>query len=91
MADTVIPHIYRPRKGIRQYSTIKYYGISSGIKVFLKKIVSTIQKLYDGFTCQVIYDRSFTDPFPVSTGVWQGWLLSPLIFYDNRLGHLNSL
>lgn len=39
-----------------------------------------IQSLYDRFTCQVIHERTLTEAFPLTTGVRQGCLLSPLHF-----------
>ena len=72
------------------WSILRYYGIP-------EKVIALIQQLYNGFTCQVIHGGSLTDPFPVSTGVRQGCLLSPLLFlmvidwvsrtaYDKPLG-----
>ena len=55
------------------WNILEHYGIP-------EKIMSIIRQLYDGFTCQVIHGGSLTDPFPVTTGVRQGCLLSPLLF-----------
>jgi len=44
------------------------------------KIVSIIRSLYDVMTCQVIHNNDLSSPFTVTTGVRQGYLLSPIIF-----------
>ena len=51
------------------WNILKHYGIP-------QKIISIIQQLYDGFSCQVIHDGSLTEPFTVRPGC----ILSPLIF-----------
>ena len=55
------------------WGILAHYGIP-------RKVISTIQKLYEGFTCQVIHGGTMGEPFPVTTGVRQGCLLSPLLF-----------
>ena len=55
------------------WGILAHYGIP-------QKLISMIQQLYDGFTCQVIHGGTTTEPFPVTTGVRQGCLLSPLLF-----------
>ena len=55
------------------WSILRHYDIP-------EKIIAIIQQLYKRFTCQVIHSGSLTYPFPVSTGVRQGCLLSPLLF-----------
>jgi hypothetical protein len=55
------------------WKILKHYGIP-------QKIISIIQQLYDGFSCQVIHDGNLTEPFSVTTGVRQFCLLSPLLF-----------
>ena len=55
------------------WKILRYYGVPH-------KIISSKQQLYKGFTCQIIHVGTVTDPFPVSTGVRQGCLLSPLLF-----------
>ena len=55
------------------WGILAHYGIP-------RKVISIIQKLYEGFTCQVIHGGTMTEPFPVTTGVRQGCLLSPLLF-----------
>jgi hypothetical protein len=55
------------------WKILKHYGIP-------QKIISIIQQLYDGFSCQVIHDGNLTEPFTVTTGVRQGCILSPLLF-----------
>lgn len=44
------------------------------------KIINIIQKMYDGFTSQVIQGRTLSEPFPVTTEVRQGCLLYLLLF-----------
>lgn len=46
----------------------------------LPEIITIILKLYKRFTCQAIHGETLTEPFPVTTAVRQGWLLSPLLF-----------
>ena len=53
------------------WKILKHYGIP-------QKIISIIQQLYDGFSCQVIHDGNLTEPFTVPTGVRQGYILPPL-------------
>ena len=45
-----------------------------------EKIISVIRKLYDGFQCRVLHDGQLSEPFPTTSGVRQGCMLSPLIF-----------
>ena len=51
------------------WKILKHYGIP-------QKIISIIQQLYDGFSCQVIHGGNLTQPFIVTTGC----ILSPLLF-----------
>ena len=62
---------------------------------FLPKFITIIQQLYENATCQVIHEGKLTEPFFVQTGVCQGYLLSPTIFFividwvmrkDRRMG-----
>ena len=39
-----------------------------------------IRVFYDGFQARVLHDGDMTEPFSMSTGVRQGYLLSPLLF-----------
>lgn len=55
------------------WEILKHYGIPH-------KIISIIQKLYDGFTCQVIREETLSEPFQVTIGVRQVCLLSLLLF-----------
>jgi len=55
------------------WNILGHYGIPP-------KIISVIKLLYEGFSCQVIHSGTMTAPFPVTTGVRQGCLLSPLLF-----------
>ena len=55
------------------WKILKHYGIP-------QKIISIIQQLYDGFSCQVIHDENLTEQFPVTTGVRKDCILSPLLF-----------
>ena len=55
------------------WEILGYYGIPHNI-------IQQIQQIYDGFTCQVNHGGTAEDPFPVSTGVRQGCLLSLLLF-----------
>ena len=55
------------------WEILKHYGIP-------QKIISIIQQLYDGFSCQVIHDGNLTNPFTVTTGVKQACILPPLLF-----------
>lgn len=55
------------------WNILGHYGIPP-------KIISMIKLLYEEFSCQVIHAGTLTDPFPVTTGVRQGCILSPLLF-----------
>ncbi|KAK3775658.1 hypothetical protein RRG08_049838 [Elysia crispata] len=44
------------------------------------KIVTLIQKMYDGTSCKVLHEGRLTDSFEIKTGVRQGCLLSPFLF-----------
>ena len=45
------------------------------------KFVDIIKALYEGFSCQVIHAGKLTESFEISSGVRQGCLLSPLLFF----------
>ena len=55
------------------WNILGHYGIPP-------KIIAMIKLLYNGFSCQVVHSGALTDPFPVTTGVRQGCVLSPLLF-----------
>jgi hypothetical protein len=44
------------------------------------KIINLIKNMYEGYSCQVIYYGKLTHSFPVINGVWQGCIISSLIF-----------
>ncbi|KAG7302389.1 hypothetical protein JYU34_013918 [Plutella xylostella] len=45
-----------------------------------EKIIGLIKCLYEGSSCRVMHKGRLTDPIPVTSGVKQGCLLSPLLF-----------
>jgi len=51
----------------------RHYGI-------LEKMVSLVKSIYEGTHSQVFHDGQLTNQFEVSTGVCQGYLLSPFLF-----------
>ena len=51
---------------------LRHYGIPD-------KIVKMLNVQYQGFTCQVLYRGTMTEPIEVKTGVRQGCLLLPLL------------
>ena len=55
------------------WKLLKHYGVP-------QKIINIILALYDGCQCSVIHRGKLSPAFPVSTGVKQGCLLSPIIF-----------
>ena len=44
------------------------------------KIIDVIRILHEGFQCSVVVDNGQTDWFPVTSGLKQGCMLSPLLF-----------
>ena len=63
---------------------LRHYGIPN-------KIINTLTVQYQGFTCQVLHGGTMTKPLEVKTGVRQGYLLSPLLFFvvlDCRRTHM---
>ena len=55
------------------WNILETYGIPA-------KIISIIKQLYINLTCQVLHAGTLTHSFPVTTGVRQWCLLSPLLF-----------
>ena len=55
------------------WKLLRHYGIPP-------KIVTLIQKMYDGTSCKVLHEGRLTDSFQIKTGVRQGCLLSPFLF-----------
>ncbi|KAK3740237.1 hypothetical protein RRG08_054258 [Elysia crispata] len=55
------------------WKLLRHYGIPP-------KIVTLIQKMYDGTSCKVLHEGRLTDSFEIKTGVRQGCLLSPFLF-----------
>ena len=52
---------------------LRHYGIP-------EKIVRMIRVFNGSFQARVLHDGDMTETFSMSTGVWQGCLLSPLLF-----------
>jgi hypothetical protein len=44
------------------------------------KILNLIKEMYEGFRCKVLHEGKLTENFIINTGVWQGCILSPVIF-----------
>ncbi|XP_061587446.1 tubulin alpha-1B chain-like [Cololabis saira] len=55
------------------WNILAHYGIPS-------KIINMIKVFYTDFQAQVSHEGDLTEPFNMATGVWQGCLLSPLLF-----------
>ena len=55
------------------WKPLRFYGIP-------EKLVTLIKSSYEGFTCRVDHEGQLSDSFKVTTGVWQGCLLSPFLF-----------
>ena len=49
------------------------------------KFVTLIQQMYEYATCQVIHNGKLSETYEVKTGVGQGCILSPLIFYHGDI------
>ena len=52
---------------------MRHYGIP-------QKLVTLVEKMYDGTTCRILNEGQLTDSFEIKTGVKQGCLLSPFLF-----------
>ena len=46
------------------------------------KFVNNIRSFYEDMTCQVVLNSDISTPFAVTTGVRQGSLLSPMVFFN---------
>ena len=55
------------------WKLLRLYGLPS-------KIIDVIRILHDGFQCSVAVNNGQTDWFPVTSGLKQGCMLSPLLF-----------
>lgn len=55
------------------WSSLRRRGIPS-------KYIGIIKSLYNGSTCKVVHDQVLGEPIPMTAGVKQGCLLSPLLF-----------
>ena len=56
------------------WKILRHYGVPV-------KIVRMIQVFYDGFQARVLYEGEMTWPFSMNTGVRQGCLFIPLLFF----------
>nr|KAG5705129.1 hypothetical protein BaRGS_030846 [Batillaria attramentaria] len=56
------------------WKLLRHYGVPA-------KLVNLIKNSYDGMTCRIIHGGQLTDSFHVKTGVRQGCLLSPFLFF----------
>ena len=55
------------------WKLLKHYGIPG-------KIITLIQRTFEGMSCRVVHRGQLSDCFNVRTGVRQGCLLSPFMF-----------
>ena len=55
------------------WKIMRHYGIP-------QKLVTLVEKMYDGTTCRILNEGQLTDSFEIKTGVKQGCLLSPFLF-----------
>ena len=55
------------------WKIMRHYGIP-------QKLVTLVDKMYDGTTCRILNEGQLTDSFQIKTGVKQGCLLSPFLF-----------
>jgi len=55
------------------WKILRHYRLS-------KKFVKMIEKIYEGFKCNVICSNKISPAFEIITGVKQGCLLSTLLF-----------
>jgi hypothetical protein len=44
------------------------------------RVKTVIKSVYDGYSCQVLHDGKFPEPYPVNSGVRQKCILSPMLF-----------
>ncbi|VDP58946.1 unnamed protein product [Schistosoma curassoni] len=56
------------------WKLLRHYGVP-------EKIFNIIRNSYDGLQCKVVDEEQLTDAFEVRTGVKQGCLLSPFLFF----------
>lgn len=66
------------------WKIIRAYGIPPKIvkliKKFEKNFKNLIEKFCEHFECSIILDDKMTESFEVRSGLWQGCILSPLLF-----------
>ena len=55
------------------WKIMRHYGIP-------QKLVTLIEKMYEGTSCRVIHDGELSESFEIKTGVRQGCMLSPFLF-----------
>ena len=79
VAGITLSQCFRLPKVIRLCRPSSTYGNPCTLWNSTKQI-SIIQQSYNRLTCQVIHRGVMTEPFPVTTWVRQGCLLSPLLF-----------
>ena len=79
MAVLSIPQLRRLGKVVRQCAPGKFVETPETICHTIKKI-DVIRILHDGFQCSLEVSNGQTDWFPVTSGLKQGCMLSPLFF-----------
>ena len=58
---------------ITLWKIMEAYGIP-------RKIIGIIRDMYDGFRCTVRHEGSTSDWFQLTSGLRQGWIISPFMF-----------
>ena len=59
--------------GATSWKIMRHYGIP-------QKLVTLVEKMYDGTTCRILNEGQLTNSFEIKTGEKQGCLLSPFLF-----------